>query len=845
MTVLITACVDSDTSKPKDAPMTIGVPGFIQKFYTYGEGTVEAWLKCGEQQVMSLGIATEGQLVYGSCIFDSNLDTADITISFVFHSVQYNESLYIASSTKQYKKGIREIQFRDSDYVFDDANFNWDFDHDGISNMDELTALVRTSPVSGNWLISGTVTGLSNGSIQLVNNDDASDTLTISSTNIDKNFAFNNRMPEGTSYSVAITQVPSSLKCIPALSTGTATAPVIINISCSPYSYTIGVAVSGLLGTGLQLINKVNNDFVDVSGNGNSDFPMAVLRGDNYTVEVSTQPQNPQQICQVSSGTGTVTNNNIRLNVICIDNIAPAIASTSPANKASNVDPDSALVFTFTEDMDSSTLTTNHFSVTSNGDPVAGTLSSPSPNTLLFVPTQAMSLASSYSVTLDGNVADAQGNTMGANYSWQFSIRDGNWSAEASTAAFSTVTFTVYDNVLMLASGDSILRYNFSTHNWSAVDSAPVASYTGGILTKNGKYVMVKCANNSITALRYDNGWSAEATLSARPVASLNTIRCQDLQVTGNNIGNVIVIWPEVTVGGTMELYSNLYSAQGWDQYAQYITFSNDGLWPEIAMDDNSNAIMIWDMAGVGNGTNLLAQRFDSVLGWISPPEVATNTNSSRSFVFFRLQMDSSGTAFISWAMTDTPNDTYLNIYNSQFGGWGTQRLFDKTLKTDSRGNAMAVWSEGVATTLVNTEYYSATDNIWTTNVISTPSINVYSNLNYEFNNKGNAIAVWNETNSGVTTSFVNYFNAGSWAISPIEIANYGDIYDLLIDNSGNVTVVWSGAGGLTMSRRAFGKWGNTISLTNMVSPKFYLEDTGKITAVWQNNSQTYTQRFE
>jgi len=83
-----------------------------------------------------------------------------------------------------------------------------------------------------------------------------------------------------------------------------------------PTSFTIGVTVSGLTGSGLVLQNNGTGSLA-VSANGNFSFPGVLASGTSYQVSVVTQPSGPAQSCAVSGGTGIVANSNIDAIVTC------------------------------------------------------------------------------------------------------------------------------------------------------------------------------------------------------------------------------------------------------------------------------------------------------------------------------------------------------------------------------------------------------------------------------------------------------------------------------------------------------------------------------------------------
>ena len=101
--------------------------------------------------------------------------------------------------------------------------------------------LVSGCNLEKNWLdgkayvtIGGSVSGLSNGTIQLVNN--GKDKLTVSSNG---SFKFSLSIASGTGYAVSVSSQPSGLSCTVTNGTGTATADVSnTSVNCVPYVFT-------------------------------------------------------------------------------------------------------------------------------------------------------------------------------------------------------------------------------------------------------------------------------------------------------------------------------------------------------------------------------------------------------------------------------------------------------------------------------------------------------------------------------------------------------------------------------------------------------------------------------
>lgn len=85
--------------------------------------------------------------------------------------------------------------------------------------------------------------------------------------------------------------------------------------SPAPKTYSVGVTVTGLQGTGLVLHN--GSDTVTVGSTGSATFTTALATGAAYSVTVATQPSSPTQSCTVTSGQGTVASSNVMVSVAC------------------------------------------------------------------------------------------------------------------------------------------------------------------------------------------------------------------------------------------------------------------------------------------------------------------------------------------------------------------------------------------------------------------------------------------------------------------------------------------------------------------------------------------------
>ncbi|HJS93022.1 MAG TPA: Calx-beta domain-containing protein [Solirubrobacteraceae bacterium] len=85
--------------------------------------------------------------------------------------------------------------------------------------------------------------------------------------------------------------------------------------------FTVGGTVDGLAGSGLVLTDQTTQ--LSVAGNGSFTFPGTFPAGSPYDVRVTAQPTNPDQVCTVVDGTGTVSTNVTNAAIHCANVATP------------------------------------------------------------------------------------------------------------------------------------------------------------------------------------------------------------------------------------------------------------------------------------------------------------------------------------------------------------------------------------------------------------------------------------------------------------------------------------------------------------------------------------------
>ena len=161
-----------------------------------------------------------------------------------------------------------------------------------------------------------------------------------------------------------------------------------------------GTAVSGTVG---------------VSGNSVTFTPSTALVGSaSYTATITTAATdiagNPLAANSVWSFTTAAA----------ADTTAPSIIGNTPANGATNVPGSTVATVSFSEPMNTATLTTASFYLSQTGGTVISGAVTVSGNTATFTPTTALAVGTRYTATVTAAVKDLAGNAMAANAEWSF-----------------------------------------------------------------------------------------------------------------------------------------------------------------------------------------------------------------------------------------------------------------------------------------------------------------------------------------------------------------------------------------------------------------------------------------
>ncbi|KXJ48449.1 hypothetical protein SAMN04487868_10130 [Marinobacter salarius] len=308
-----------------------------------------------------------------------------------------------------------------------------------------------------------------------------------------------------------------------------------------------------------------------------------------------------------------------------------------------------------------------------------------------------------------------------------------------------------------------------------------------------------------------DSGWSSEGLIE------FNGGDASDPQIAMNNAGNAIIVWVQneapPTSPNPLNLWANTYTPGVGSGTAELVEAdAGSAQDPQVAFDSAGNAIAVWEQYNGSTWYDIRASVWAPGSGWAMPEDIET-IDDGNSFDP-QIVIDGDNNATVVWTSSD---GTRFNIWAnnwSQAAGWGSEELietdnagdaFDPQIAVDSMGNVIAVWRQRLSvgtgySTVANT--YSPNDGWSSAALIEDPSNGSAGNQQIAFDNEGNAIAVWRNSNIWANT----WSPISGWdAATLIENDNAGIAVEpqIAFDGASNAIAVWAESDGTRDNIRA------------------------------------------
>ncbi len=294
------------------------------------------------------------------------------------------------------------------------------------------------------------------------------------------------------------------------------------------------------------------------------------------------------------------------------------------------------------------------------------------------------------------------------------------------------------------------------------------------------------------------NGWGIAETITDD---SGNTY---SPQVAMDANGNAIVVWNQYD-GTVNNIWANRYNAttSSWEKAEKIENISGDAYSAQVAMDSTGNAIVVWQQSE-GSKYNIWANRYDaSTLSWGTAEEIESTGESAYSA---RLAIDNAGNVIAVWRQSGgSVVNIWANRYNGMTLSWGTPEQLDSSsagtayipqIAMDRAGNAIVAWQHGDSTEdAIWVNRYSATTRSWGTAEQITSGGESANSPQVAMNSNGNGLLVWLQSDGTVDSLWSNRYNGTSsaWGTAVKIENNSGSASypQIVMDGGGDAIAVW------------------------------------------------------
>jgi LysM repeat protein len=359
-----------------------------------------------------------------------------------------------------------------------------------------------------------------------------------------------------------------------------------------------------------------------------------------------------------------------------------------------------------------------------------------------------------------------------------------------------------------------VSRYTISNGQWStatAVDIGTTPAYSPKVTVdrvtgdafvsfSQSDGVAVSMYVTSLTAST--NTWSVPQLLETSNLAVTDS---SEQTASARRGAHAVIAWLQ-SDGTAMHLYMSRLVAGTWAA-PQRVDTGNDygvGDHPEVQVDDNGNAILVWRQRDAATGFRINARRWDNTtqaFGAVVPLNI--NGVGDRHA---RISMDTAGNAIAVWR----GGGAYARRYDVTTGTWGPQIQLNvgggagttAEVSVDTNGDALATWVETDSTGPSQyARHYTASTNTWGSAVAlenSSEAVNIDIETTVAFVN-GKGIVAWPQANGQLYAA--RYAN-GVWGAA-VNIENRAEAATVTVaamDGNANATVLWIQADGVRRS---------------------------------------------
>ncbi len=363
----------------------------------------------------------------------------------------------------------------------------------------------------------------------------------------------------------------------------------------------------------------------------------------------------------------------------------PRVLSTYPIDGSSRISVYTPITITFSEAVKNVTPATIRLTqgsilvlgtVTDNGG-IAG-----------FTPREPLCAGTTYTATVIKDVTDLEGNSMMEDWTWTFTTRVGGWKPPVRIS--DGLDNTINPHVAMDDGGNAVAVWTQTDGtSWNIYANrylpgtgwnTPTLLETGAGDAKDPQVAMNGSGDAVAAWVQHDGtaysiwtshytpgtGWAAPILVEAGNGSAGSP------QVAMNTSGICVVVWTQWDEASSRNRISanRFMPGTGWGVAEQIDaeTSTLDAIYPQVAMDDNGNAVAVWS-----EGYLIYSNVLDLGSGW-------ETTTTLLGYGFFpHVAMGHFGDAVAVWTyFNDRGWIPYMSVYCSRYvpgadWGWGTE----------------------------------------------------------------------------------------------------------------------------------------------------------------------------
>lgn len=412
------------------------------------------------------------------------------------------------------------------------------------------------------------------------------------------------------------------------------------------------------------------------------------------------------------------------------------------------------------------------------------------------------------------------------------------------------------------------------------------AFYPAVAMDNNGNTIVVWKQNDGTNNLIYMSEYRGGSWTHPIDLTDAISPAGQDAdypQVAMSDNGTALVVWYQNN-GSNPQIYKSEYRNGSWthptDLTDSISLIGNDAIDPQVAMDSSGNAIIVWRQR-TGAYFSILKSEYRSG-SWTHPADINEKIDAG----FFSanspdVAMDNNGNALIVWDQNDATTDGNAQIYVSEYrdGSWthpddasdnispdGTDALSPLVAMGDG-GDAIIHWKQKDGTDTDQRFVSQYTGGIWTHPTDLSDNISIDGQKatkgSIAIDDNGEAVATWSDYFGGSPMNglYFGEYRGGTWSLPSVKldyISHGANAYasTSAMDDNGNAMLVWIDIGSpnarVFKSEYRSGIWTHPEDVDDHISlvdessnkPQVAMSNYGDAIIVWQQSDGTNTQIF-